>query len=252
MSFRIAKRLCVVAILSLSAGDTHSGHGGAGGGGFAWQWPIPEHQKTTVQAYIQAQSQARTLPPPMSFNAQGRAYPDISAVAVEGTSQSSPTVAGLFSMVTDHRLNAGLPPLGFFAPRLWQAMEKHPGVAVSKSSDFIHRCSPPRNHRAMTRHFVSAPLYLIALAGPVLLAVCVRSVIPNSLANLLQIFDRMCSSRTSQSAIQTRAARMVSMRRRAGIRQPVGAGLSGQACCNCLAQMTTCDWVGVGGVRSER
>jgi hypothetical protein len=111
--------------------DTHSGHGGAGGGGFAWQWPMPAHQKSTVGKYISGQEAAKTLPPPMSFNAQGRGYPDISAVAVEGTSQSSPTVAGLFSMIMDHRLNAGLPPLGFFAPRLWQAMEKHPGVAVS-------------------------------------------------------------------------------------------------------------------------
>eukprot|EP01048_Picozoa_sp_COSAG05_P005692 COSAG05_NODE_345_length_10977_cov_17.229178_13_plen_81_part_00 len=33
-------------------------------------------------------------------------------------------------MLTDHRLNAGLKPLGFLAPRLWQAMEKHPGVAL--------------------------------------------------------------------------------------------------------------------------
>ena len=36
-----------------------------------------------------------------------------SPVQVEGTSQSSPMVAGIFSLVTDHRLNAGLPPLGF-------------------------------------------------------------------------------------------------------------------------------------------
>jgi hypothetical protein len=92
---------------------------------------MPAHQKSTVAKYLNNQEAAGTLPPKMSFNSQGRAYPDISAVAVEGTSQSSPTIAGLFSMVMDHRLNAGLPPLGFFAPRLWQTMEKHPGVAVS-------------------------------------------------------------------------------------------------------------------------
>ena len=30
---------------------------------------------------------------------------------------------------TDHRLNLGLPPLGFLGPRLYSAMEQHPGVA---------------------------------------------------------------------------------------------------------------------------
>ena len=58
--------------------------GGAGGGGFAWQWPMPAHQKSAVAAYLRSQADAGTLPPPMSFNKQGRAYPDISAVAVEG------------------------------------------------------------------------------------------------------------------------------------------------------------------------
>eukprot|EP01047_Picozoa_sp_COSAG01_P038332 COSAG01_NODE_3105_length_6577_cov_4.068077_6_plen_582_part_00 len=109
--------------------DTHSGTGGAGGGGFAWQWPMPAHQKATVGRYLRSQGAAGTLPPPMSFNQHGRAYPDISAVAVQGTSESSPTVAGIFSMITDHRLNLGLPPLGFLGPRLWAAMEQHPGVA---------------------------------------------------------------------------------------------------------------------------
>ncbi len=37
-----------------------------------------------------------------------------------GTSASCPTVAGMFSLVNDARMNAGLPPLGFLAPRLWQ------------------------------------------------------------------------------------------------------------------------------------
>merc|ERR1711874_201686 len=64
-----------------------------------------------------------------SFNSKGRAYPDISAVGVQGTSQSSPLVAGIFSMIIDHRLNAGLPPLGFVAPRIWKVSETYPGEA---------------------------------------------------------------------------------------------------------------------------
>ena len=78
---------------------------------------MPKHQQASVKKYLQSTT---GLPPPTSYNASGRGYPDLSAVAVEGTSESSPTIAGIFSMLTDHRLNAGLKPLGFLAPRLWQ------------------------------------------------------------------------------------------------------------------------------------
>ena len=97
------------------------------GGGFAWQFAQPAHQKAAVGQYLSSTS---GLPPPSSYNASGRGYPDLSAVAVMGTSESSPTVAGIFSMLMDHRLNAGLKPLGFLAPRLWQTMAAHPGVAL--------------------------------------------------------------------------------------------------------------------------
>jgi tripeptidyl-peptidase I len=80
-----------------------------------------------VGSYLQS---TEGLPPPSSFNKTGRGYPDLSAVAVMGTSESSPTVAGIWSMIMDHRMNNGLKPLGFLAPRLWQTMEQHPGVAL--------------------------------------------------------------------------------------------------------------------------
>merc|ERR1712039_180578 len=67
------------------------------------------------------------LPPSSSFNQYGRAYPDISAVAVMGTSQSCPIMAGIFSMIIDHRLNAKLPPLGFVATRIWKVAQQFPG-----------------------------------------------------------------------------------------------------------------------------
>jgi tripeptidyl-peptidase-1 len=37
-----------------------------------------------------------------------------------GTSASTPTVAGIISLINDHRLNGGLPPIGFVNQRLWQ------------------------------------------------------------------------------------------------------------------------------------
>ena len=96
------------------------------GGGFAWQFPRPAHQAAAVDAYL---ASTAGLPPASSFNATGAAYPDIAAVSVEGTSQSSPMFAGIFTLLTDARLNAGLPPLGFLGPRIWQVAAAHPGEA---------------------------------------------------------------------------------------------------------------------------
>ena len=106
--------------------DPTAGAWSGSGGGFAWQFPRPAHQAAAVDAYL---ASTAGLPPPASFNATGAAYPDIAAVSVEGTSQSSPMFAGIFTLLTDARLNAGLPPLGFLGPRIWQVAAAHPGEA---------------------------------------------------------------------------------------------------------------------------
>ena len=80
-----------------------------------------------MKAYVSGATAA--LPPSDSYNASGRAYPDLSAVAVEGTSQSSPLSAGIFSLITDARLNAGLKPLGALGPRLYHVASAFPGAA---------------------------------------------------------------------------------------------------------------------------
>jgi tripeptidyl-peptidase-1 len=96
------------------------------GGGFSWKFPSPKHQKAAVDAYLQGTS---GLPPASSFNSSGRAYPDIAAVAVDGTSQSSPVFAGIFTLLIDARLNAGLPPLGPVGPRIYHIASKYPNAA---------------------------------------------------------------------------------------------------------------------------
>merc|ERR1719253_546870 len=111
---------------SSSEPTTWAGFGGGSGSGFSWEFDMPEHQKATVAAYL---GNTSGLPPLSSFNQKGRAYPDVSAIAVEGTSQSCPIMAGIFSMITDMRLNAGLPPLGFVAPRIWKMAQQHAGEA---------------------------------------------------------------------------------------------------------------------------
>merc|ERR1712032_1659591 len=90
------------------------------GGGFSWQFPSPAHQREAVSA-----------------------YPDVAGISEDGTSQSSPLVAGVFSMVTDARLNAGLPPLGYLGPRLYQTMRKFPGEAFQDISRGNSKTSCP-------------------------------------------------------------------------------------------------------------
>jgi tripeptidyl-peptidase-1 len=99
------------------------------GGGFSWQFNRPAFQASTVDAYISSQNSSAGFPSSNSYNVLGRAYPDISAVAVDGTSQSSPIMAGIFSMIVDQRLSRGLPALGFIGPRLYQISSKYPGEA---------------------------------------------------------------------------------------------------------------------------
>eukprot|EP00465_Bigelowiella_longifila_P006391 CAMPEP_0185253796 /NCGR_PEP_ID=MMETSP1359-20130426/2392_1 /TAXON_ID=552665 /ORGANISM="Bigelowiella longifila, Strain CCMP242" /LENGTH=129 /DNA_ID=CAMNT_0027836223 /DNA_START=116 /DNA_END=505 /DNA_ORIENTATION=- len=79
-----------------------------------------------IKDYLQSTA---GLPPPSSYNSSARGYPDVSAISEDGTSQSSPTVAGIFSLLMDMRLQAGLKPLGFLGPRLYMIAEKFPGEA---------------------------------------------------------------------------------------------------------------------------
>ncbi len=99
-----------------------------GGGGFSNVFSMPDWQKEVVDAYLKSgQTPSQSL-----FNASGRAYPDISAFAtnyeyilngkdlsVDGTSLSTPAVAGIISILNDIRLNNGQKTLGFLNPLLY-------------------------------------------------------------------------------------------------------------------------------------
>lgn len=103
----------------------------AGGGGFSNVFPTPDYQKETIKNWL------TNGDPPKSkyFNSSGRAYPDVSAYAVnfeiiqdggglpvDGTSCAAPTAAGLISLLNDVRLNSGKSPLGFINPLLYQKL----------------------------------------------------------------------------------------------------------------------------------
>jgi len=101
------------------------------GSGFSGQFARPAYQESVVAAYLAAYNSTALFPDLASFNNNGRAYPDLSALSQDGTSQSCPIIAGIFSLINDHRFNAGLPALGFLGPRLYQVAQQYPGVAFA-------------------------------------------------------------------------------------------------------------------------
>ena len=110
----------------------------SGGGGFSWSHAAPAYQDNVTAAYLAtaARIAPHTSPKAKTFNAAGRAYPDVAALAQfgiplctyggcsgsGGTSASAPTVGGMLSLINDARLNAGKKPLGFVNTRLYQLM----------------------------------------------------------------------------------------------------------------------------------
>ncbi|KAI0038629.1 family S53 protease [Auriscalpium vulgare] len=97
-------------------------------GGFSNFFPTPDYQASDVSAFLAGLGSTYAG----LFNASGRAFPDVSAVAedveivweaqfgtIEGTSCSSPILAGLIGLLNDELISAGKPPLGFLNPFLY-------------------------------------------------------------------------------------------------------------------------------------
>jgi len=96
------------------------------GGGFSWNGPAFKAQTAAVAAYLKAAPQ---LPPKGSYDASGRATPDVSALgegfqvvrgsstsSVAGTSAAAPTFSAVVSMLNEARIQAKMKPMGLFAP----------------------------------------------------------------------------------------------------------------------------------------
>merc|ERR1712203_1213195 len=101
------------------------------GGGFSMYSDTPSWQKDSVQAYLNKAE--GNLPPESHYNRGGRGIPDVSAVAhnyavymgigweaTDGTSASTPVVAGIMSMANARRVKDGKPKLGFVSPLLYK------------------------------------------------------------------------------------------------------------------------------------
>ena len=100
------------------------------GGGFSNLFGRPSYQNEVVEKYLKP---GPHIPPTSYFNPNGRGYPDISAVCHHfcivrsmhfetgsGTSASTPTVAGIISLLNDARLQNNKSTLGFLNPFLYQ------------------------------------------------------------------------------------------------------------------------------------
>ena len=98
------------------------------GGGFSRLYPRPPYQELAVREYLSKLGDRFAG----LFNPNGRGYPDIAAQAVnyrvydkgilkqyQGTSCSSPTIAGIVALLNDARTKAKLPTLGFLNPWLY-------------------------------------------------------------------------------------------------------------------------------------
>jgi tripeptidyl-peptidase-1 len=96
------------------------------GGGFSTNFAQPAYQKAQVAAYF---TNVQTAPV-AGYNANGRGYPDVSAlgfnytVAVGGQlglddGANNAVFAGMITLINDARLAAGKGPLGFLNPALY-------------------------------------------------------------------------------------------------------------------------------------
>jgi len=99
-------------------------------GGYSLRWPRPSWQNSAVDAYVQRTDP--DMPDATRFRSAGRGFPDVAAQSenyivtldlipypVSGTSCSSPTFAGIVSLLNDLRLQKGQPTLGFLNPLLY-------------------------------------------------------------------------------------------------------------------------------------
>jgi subtilase family serine protease len=101
------------------------------GGGFSNISPRPSFQDDVVSAYF---ASGKKIPDSSYFNKSNRAFPDVSALghnyliasmgqfgSVDGTSCSSPVMAGIIALLNSERLNNGKTPLGYVVPMMYAA-----------------------------------------------------------------------------------------------------------------------------------
>jgi tripeptidyl-peptidase-1 len=113
------------------------------GGGFSSLFDRVSYQDDVVNAYLAGDSvpdvpRTASTYPSQGFNAAGRGYPDVAALGhaypvslggnfyqLDGTSASSPVVAGMLALINNERLLNGKKPLGFVNPLVYSIAAEH-------------------------------------------------------------------------------------------------------------------------------
>jgi len=114
------------------------------GGGFSQFVSQPPWQNSSIPSYLE---NAGNLPPVGSYNVEGRGYPDISLlghnyevfgsilenekieiveITVDGTSASTPSLAGMITLINEMRSQVGKNQLGFLNPILYKMAQERP------------------------------------------------------------------------------------------------------------------------------
>jgi subtilase family serine protease len=130
------------------------------GGGFSLSQAAEDYQTQAVRGW--SSNTSNPFPPSYSYDINNRAYPDVafnghnyliyysdstsdncpcSAGEVDGTSCSSPALAGMISLINDQLLNAGKPQLGFLNYLLYQMAEDQPSAFndIVSGNNFCNR-----------------------------------------------------------------------------------------------------------------
>jgi tripeptidyl-peptidase-1 len=122
---------------------------GISGGGFSNVFAQESYQTQAVSHYLKT---GPDMPADSYFNKKGRAYPDIAAICnhfwvvnnlvpvpgVLGTSASTPSVAGIISLLNDLRFKNGKPSMGFLNPFLY----KNSAALVDVTTGHNEGCDP--------------------------------------------------------------------------------------------------------------
>ena len=116
------------------------------GGGFSWHQAAPKIEAAPVANYLKVAPQ---LPPKGSFSPTGRATPDVAALGegfqvvvngdtmtVGGTSASTPTFAGIVSLLNEARVQKKMKPMGLLNPFLYQNTAAFNDARQDSAEDF--------------------------------------------------------------------------------------------------------------------
>lgn len=129
--------------------QNNKGGDATSGGGFSALYDVPEWQRAVVDGYF-AKVEGTAVAPKAGFRRGGRGYPDLTIAGtrfivalggglagIGGTSVSTPTMAGVISLVNAARFTAGGNALGWLNPALYQ----HHEAFVKDVTDGRNNCT---------------------------------------------------------------------------------------------------------------